>query len=156
MDERSPVDLSSSAVVFRHDRVLLVCRRRDGYWALPGGTPRPGEGVAACVRREVSEETGLGVQPGGCVFVLETIDPESAARVINLVFLAEADGESGSPKEVEDDLLPSFVRLAELGALSLRPPLAGHLRALHADPRRPSAAYLGNLWRAHLQDSHEG
>ena len=46
----------------------------------------------------------------------------------------------------------------------LRPPLAGHLRALHPGSRARTAAYLGNLWRPERGDdmswvpgaSHQG
>jgi 8-oxo-dGTP pyrophosphatase MutT (NUDIX family) len=110
--------------------------------------------VAACIRREVLEETGLRVQPGGCAFALEAIDPQQVDRIVDLVFLAEEIEPEASPSQVEDDLLPSFVRLEDVGALSLRPPLAGHLRALNADPRPAAAAYLGNMWRPYLGAAH--
>jgi len=48
-------------------RVLLQRRRRlpgepyPGFWELPGGRVRPGEGLTAALRREVLEETGLEV-----------------------------------------------------------------------------------------------
>ncbi len=153
MDVTSSVDLRCSAVVFRGDRLLAVHRRRDGYWSLPGGTPHAGEGMAACVRREVLEETGLEVQPLGCAFVLETIDPQQIDRVVDLVFRAAEVGARAEPRQVEEHLMPSFVRIADLGALSFRPPLGGHIRAAHAEAR-PGAAYLGNLWRPHRPISY--
>lgn len=145
MDAHVWVRLRCSAVVFRDDTVLLVHRPGRSDWVLPGGCPRPGEGTSACARREVREETGLRVETGRCGFVLETIDPDSHERTVELVFLAN-DG-NGAPEVKEPGLLPRFVELAELPRLNLRPPIAGHLRGMghRADP--PSAPYLGNLWR---------
>lgn len=50
-------------------RGILVARRPPrgslgGLWELPGGKRKPGEGIAACVRREVREEIGLDVEVG--------------------------------------------------------------------------------------------
>ena len=43
-------------------RVLLIRRRDNGYWALPGGCQDLGETPAECARRECREETGLEVR----------------------------------------------------------------------------------------------
>jgi len=45
----------------RDCRVCLIARRRDGalVWGLPKGHVEPGEALATCAQREVSEETGL-------------------------------------------------------------------------------------------------
>ena len=42
--------------------VALVGRSRAGIWALPKGTPRPGETIEQVAMREVQEETGLKVR----------------------------------------------------------------------------------------------
>ena len=42
-------------------RVLLVRRRDNGFWALPGGCQDLGETPAECARRECREETGFEV-----------------------------------------------------------------------------------------------
>ena len=141
-------DVRCSAIVFRDDTVLLVHRSRNGTgnWVLPGGTPRPGESMTACARRETLKETGLSVDPARVAFVLEALGPGSTRRTVDLVFLATADGHS-DPEPREPDLEARFVPLGVLPGLDVRPPLAGHLRALHARGTEPTAAYLGNLWR---------
>ena len=53
--------MPSTVAIIRNeqDEVLLQRRSDDSSWALPGGALDPGEEVAACVIREVLEETAL-------------------------------------------------------------------------------------------------
>ena len=91
MDMPAEIDMRCSVIVFRGDAVLLVHRGGAGDWVLPGGTPRPGESMAACARREVLEETGLTVDPARIAFIAETLAPGSLRRAVDLVFLAGPD-----------------------------------------------------------------
>ena len=102
--------------------------------------------MASCARRETLEETGLPVEPGRIAFVLEALGPDDTRRIVDLVFLA-ALAARREPGPAEDGLEAIFVPLSELPGLTLRPPIAGHLRALHARGTARTAAYLGNLWR---------
>ena len=66
------------AVIIRDDHLLLVERARppgEGLWAVPGGQVKLGEDMAAAVRREVLEETGLRVEVGDVVWVGDSIGP---------------------------------------------------------------------------------
>jgi 8-oxo-dGTP diphosphatase len=47
---------SSKLVALKRGRILLVRRRRDRLWMLPGGQKRPRESEKDCLRREISEE----------------------------------------------------------------------------------------------------
>jgi 8-oxo-dGTP pyrophosphatase MutT (NUDIX family) len=62
---------SAGGVVFRvtnAGREVLLCgRTSDGLWALPKGTPEPGETLEETALREVREETGVSVEPDGIV-----------------------------------------------------------------------------------------
>jgi len=149
MGEPTDIDMRCSLVAFRDDSVLLVHRKRDEAddWVLPGGTPRPGESMASCARREALEETGLPVEPSRVAFVLEALGPEDSRRIVDLVFLAAALPARSEPAPVEEGLEALFVPLDALPRLTLRPPIAGHLRALHARGPARTAAYLGNMWR---------
>ena len=151
METPAEIDVRCSAIVFRGDAVLLVQRGRDGRWVLPGGTPRAGESMTACARRETREETGLAVDPARVAFITETLRPGAARRAVDLVFLA-APGTYGDPVPQETGLNARFIPLSALTGLDVRPPLAGHLRALHARGGEPTAAYLGNLWRPRRHD----
>jgi 8-oxo-dGTP diphosphatase len=144
------IDLRCSAIVFRKDTVLLVHRTGDGMgtWALPGGTPREGESMAACARRELLEETGLSVGPSRVAFVLETVAPGASRRTLDIVFLVVGLAPDAEPQVREPGLEPCFVPVDRLNELELRPPIAGYLRGLLGQgARRPAAPYLGNLWR---------
>lgn len=58
--------VSAGGVVLRKgrdgDEVVLCGRRNPARWALPKGTPDPGETRAQTALREVREETGLDVE----------------------------------------------------------------------------------------------
>jgi 8-oxo-dGTP pyrophosphatase MutT (NUDIX family) len=151
MEDPAEVDVRCSVVVFRDTSVLLVHRARDGAddWVLPGGTPRPGESMAACAQREAAEETGLSVLTGGVAFVAESLPPGASRRRVDLVFLATIT-DRREPVSPEPGLEAKWVPLADLPVPKLRPPLAGHLRALHARGTPRTAAYLGNLWRPNV------
>lgn len=148
MEEPADIDMRCSVVAFRGSSVLLVHRKRDDAddWVLPGGTPRPGESMVSCARRETLEETGLPVEPGRIAFVLEALGPDDRRRVVDLVFLAALPVRR-DPGPAEDGLEAVFVPLSDLPKLALRPPIAGHLRALNTRGTAGTAAYLGNLWR---------
>jgi 8-oxo-dGTP pyrophosphatase MutT (NUDIX family) len=57
---------SAGGVVYRRGmdgvEIVLVGRRNEGLWALPKGTPEPGESIDETAVREVTEETGLRVR----------------------------------------------------------------------------------------------
>jgi 8-oxo-dGTP pyrophosphatase MutT (NUDIX family) len=58
--------MSAGGVVYRQDgehiEIVLVARPRHQLWALPKGTPEPGETIEETAIREVVEETGLQVR----------------------------------------------------------------------------------------------
>ena len=66
-------------VVMDHDRALLIRRGKEplkGEWSIPGGMLELGEDLAAAVRRELKEETGLEVEPLECILVFDRISHE--------------------------------------------------------------------------------
>src|SRR3972149_6788855 len=62
---------SAGGVVVRRDagalQGLLCGRGADRLWALPKGTPEPGESLEQAAVREVREETGVAVEVAGLV-----------------------------------------------------------------------------------------
>ena len=73
-------------VVLRPDppAVLLVRRGKPpnmGGWAIPGGGQELGETVEATARRELAEETGLGVGTLHLAATVDSIHPEPDGRI---------------------------------------------------------------------------
>ncbi|MHB0884562.1 MAG: NUDIX hydrolase [Bacillota bacterium] len=72
-----------AAIVIENGRVLLVKRDHDpdrGKWSVPGGLVEAGETLAAAVKRETREETGLIVEPGEMATLAEAITPDAEGR----------------------------------------------------------------------------
>ncbi|MEF8842847.1 MAG: NUDIX domain-containing protein [Haloarculaceae archaeon] len=63
------LDWGVGALVDRAGELLLV--RQDGQWMLPGGEVERGESHAEALVRELDEETGLDVEPGPLLAVVE-------------------------------------------------------------------------------------
>lgn len=152
--DESLVELRCSVLVTRGRDILLIRRdpgarrERQEYWVLPGGRPRPGEGVLACARREVAEETGLVVQPERCAFIGDVVDPDRNRRQVEVVFSARVPTNHDAALVGEADAEPAWVGLESLRRLRLRPPIAGFLPAV-INGQAPTIPYLGNLWRDH-------
>jgi ADP-ribose pyrophosphatase YjhB (NUDIX family) len=69
-------------VVIDGTKVLLVRRGQEplkGEWSLPGGALELGETLQQGVVREVLEETGLIVAPGGVIEILDRIIQDEAS-----------------------------------------------------------------------------
>lgn len=65
----SVVPSSTAVVTDQHDRIVMVRRRDNDLWALPGGGMDLGESIVQTAVREVKEETGLDVEVTGLVGV---------------------------------------------------------------------------------------
>ena len=72
------------AVILNDNRVLLVKRGQEplkGAWSLPGGVVELGETLDAALAREVLEETGLSVEVGDVIEVLDRVQLAADGRV---------------------------------------------------------------------------
>jgi ADP-ribose pyrophosphatase YjhB (NUDIX family) len=109
------------AVVVQEGQVLLVRRGHEplqGAWSLPGGVVEAGETLQAALVREILEETGLEVQVGPIVDVLDRITRDAEGRVeyhyVLIDYLCHVAG--GSLRAGSDAAAAQFVDPAELDA----------------------------------------
>lgn len=71
-------------VVWKDGKVLLIRRGkppREGQWSLPGGRQKLGETVRETAAREVREETGLEVEIGGLIDVIDSLTRDGGGAV---------------------------------------------------------------------------
>jgi ADP-ribose pyrophosphatase YjhB (NUDIX family) len=134
------MEIRCCVAVFRDDAVLLVRSREDGatVWKVPGGHVRADEGLSACGRRELREETGLEAGPLRCGLFQEVHD-EVSGRYIAEVVLFPLEKVHGQPRPRERGRQPYFVPLSSLRHMVLRPPIGHHLQGLHDLHRRELA-----------------
>jgi ADP-ribose pyrophosphatase YjhB (NUDIX family) len=80
----APVVGIGAVIVMSGTSVVLVRRAHEplaGRWSLPGGVVELGETLQAAVAREVLEETGLIVDVGPVVEVVDHVDVDSQGKV---------------------------------------------------------------------------
>lgn len=72
------------AVVQRGKRILLIKRANEparGLWSIPGGLVEVGETLKEAAKREVEEETGIKVEIGEFLDIIENIIRDRDGRV---------------------------------------------------------------------------
>jgi 8-oxo-dGTP diphosphatase len=121
--------LAASAAIVRDGKILVVRRARPpahGLFTLPGGVVEVGETLAQAVVREVSEETGMTIEPVALAGFRETIVRDAQTRVerhfVILCFAARWRG--GEPVLNEELSEARWIDPAELANLSTTPGLA--------------------------------
>lgn len=64
-----PYKLIGVGVIWNHQGQILIDRRRPegllgGLWEFPGGKIELGETIEDCIKREIKEELGIGIEVG--------------------------------------------------------------------------------------------
>ena len=130
---RHPVPGTSIIPVLPDGTIVLVRRRDNGKWALPGGMVDWGEDIPHTIKRELAEETGLElVKIRRLVGVYSA--PDRDPRIHSICVVVEADVQGHF--QVQDTLEITEVKAFEPTAL---PTEFSH------DCQRQLQDYLNNL-----------
>ncbi|MBD2312158.1 NUDIX hydrolase [Desertifilum sp. FACHB-1129] len=108
--------LTGTSIISRlpDGRIVLVRRRDNGLWSIPGGLVDWGEDIPTAVRRELAEETGLElVKISRLVGVYSAPDRDPRLHSICVVVEAQVNGQM----QVKDELEISEVQAFELTSL---------------------------------------
>jgi 8-oxo-dGTP diphosphatase len=98
---RHPIPGTSIIPILPDGRIVLIRRRDNGRWALPGGMVDWGEDVPKAVKRELMEETGLElVKIQRLVGVYSAPDRDPRIHSICIVVEAQVQGKM----EIQDKL----------------------------------------------------
>jgi 8-oxo-dGTP diphosphatase len=116
--------LGVGAVVVSDGRALLVKRGNEpakGAWSIPGGMVELGEMLHDAVRREISEETGLDIEVGDRLQVLERIfrDDSGRARYHYILIDYRAVPIGGKLRASSDAVEVGFFTARELSKMGL-------------------------------------
>ncbi len=100
---------ASRAIVFDEDRnVALLHARKKHYHKLPGGGIEKGESVMSALHRELSEEIGCSARNIRELGIVEEYRNKYSLRQISYCFLADVDGEKGTPHLEADEIADGF------------------------------------------------
>jgi mutator protein MutT len=113
-------------VIVHQGEVLLVRRANPplaGEWSIPGGGLELGEKLRDGVAREVLEETGLEVQVGALLDVVDSIFADGEGRIQYHYVLVDylCHPRAGVLAASSDASEARWVKLEEIDAFGLRP-----------------------------------
>ena len=125
--ENSPPTLAVGAIVVHDDSLLMVLRGREpnkGLWTVPGGRVEAGEYLADALKREVREETGIEIDVGDLLGLLERRGDE---HFVILDFLAQPSDDTTLTAS-DDAAEARWVPLGEVAKLDCTPRFVETLR----------------------------
>ena len=124
---RHPIPGTSIIPILPDGQIVLIRRRDNGRWALPGGIVDWGEDVPSAVRRELMEETGLElVNIRRLVGVYSA--PDRDPRIHSICILVEAQVQG--TMEIHDTLEVMEIQAFPLNSLPPGPLSHDHDRQL--------------------------
>lgn len=124
---RHPITGTSIIPILSDGRIVLIRRRDDGMWALPGGMVDWGEDIPTTVRRELMEETGLELKKiRRLVGVYSAPDRDPRIHSICVVVEAEVEG----TMKVQDTLEVMEIQAFSTSSIPQEPMSHDHYRQL--------------------------
>jgi 8-oxo-dGTP diphosphatase len=112
--------LAVGAIVIHDDSLLMVRRGREpnkGLWSVPGGRVEAGEYLSDALRREVREETGIDIEVGDLLGILEWAGDE---HFVILDYLAHPLDDA-TPRASDDAVEARWVPLRDVAKLDCTP-----------------------------------
>lgn len=77
-------EVAVGALIIKNNKVLLIKRDQPpakNQWAVPGGKVSLGETLQQAAVREIFEETGISIIPGGPIFIFDAIHLDDKSKV---------------------------------------------------------------------------
>lgn len=124
---RHPVTGTSIIPILPDGQIVLVLRRDNGKWALPGGMVNWGQDIATTVQRELAEETGLELLEIRRLVGIYSA-PDRDPRIHSICVLVEANVQG--TMQVQDTMEISEVRAFERSAIPISSLSHDHERQL--------------------------
>ena len=143
-EPNSVVPSASAVVTNALGQILLIKRRDNTLWALPGGGHEAGETIEQTAIREVKEETGLDVQVSSLSGVytdpahIVAFSDGEVRQQFSLCFVAEVIGGELAIDEESTDI--AWTDTDDLASVEMHPSM--QLRIAHY-LRNESSPYLG-------------
>ena len=107
---RHPVTGTSIIPILPDGQIVLVRRRDNGMWALPGGMVNWGQDITTTVQRELAEETGLELLKIRRLVGIYSA-PDRDPRIHSICVLVEAEVQG--TMQIQDTLEISEVQAFE-------------------------------------------
>jgi mutator protein MutT len=120
----SEVKIGVAAIVFHHDKVLLIQRANEpgkGQWTFPGGKLQAGETLQHAAERETYEETRVKITAGNIAHTFEMIeyDHNNNLKFHYIIIDIDATYVNGIPQPCDDARDAKWVSKAEIAELDL-------------------------------------